>query len=76
VLRAFIRRPFLAIEGLRAAVAVAADGWWRRPPFVPVPDPVYLAWRRETAYGDRDAPMHVDDLVHYLAWRRRYRRLG
>ena len=31
-------------------------GWWRRPPFLPVPTARYLAFRLETAYGPRRAP--------------------
>ena len=71
----FLRRPALLIEGVRAAVSTASRGWWRRPPFVPIPDPTYFAWRRETAYGDPSVATDPMDLVHYLEWRRRFRRL-
>jgi hypothetical protein len=51
----------------RAAVRAARPRWWRRPPFVPVPDRAYLRWRLETQYGADGAPS-ADDLVTYLRW--------
>jgi hypothetical protein len=64
------RHPSLWITGLRQALVLARRGWWRRPPFLPVPDREYLRFRMQTAYGgdglDRDpAP---DDVVTYLRW--------
>ena len=41
-----------------------------------VPNRAYLAWRRETAYGSRDAAETAEDLRAYLSWRRRQRRLA
>lgn len=46
---------------------MARPGWWQRPPFLPVPDPAYTAFRLETQYGDEGA-MTGADLVRYLAW--------
>jgi hypothetical protein len=72
-------RPYLWVESLRFLGAVAAPGWWRRPPFLPVPEPGYLRWRIATAYGSADHPVRPDDLVALLRWRaelRRSRRLG
>jgi hypothetical protein len=71
---AVLRRPGLWPEALRAAGAMARRGWWRRPPFLPVPDRAYLSWRAATAYGTAAAPIAPGDLVAYLRWRRRQRR--
>ncbi len=68
-----IRRPSLWGESLRAAAAMSRRGWWRHPPFLPVPDRDYLSWRVATAYGDPAGPVDVDDVVAYLAWRKRHR---
>lgn len=68
------RRPGLWAEAARAWVAHLPLRWWTRPPFLPVPDRRYLAWRRETAYGDPEARIEPADLVEYLQWRRRLRR--
>jgi hypothetical protein len=47
---------------------MAPDGWWRRPPFLPVPDASYLRFRMVTMYGDPNHGFEPDDLVAYLEW--------
>ena len=69
-----LRRPRLVIPLLGAAWAFRARGWWRRPPFLPLPPPEYLRWRMETAYGDPDAVPSDDDLERYLRWASEMRR--
>jgi hypothetical protein len=69
------RHPDVWLEAARLAVAASPAGWWRRPPFVPVPDPAYLRWRALTAYGGGgELPEDVEDVVAFLRWRRRQRR--
>ena len=71
-------RPGLWPTALRTAGRCTRPGWWRRPPFLPVPDRAYLAFRLETQYGARGTP-EPQDLVTYLEWCRefeRYRKLG
>ena len=41
--------------------------WWRRPPFLPLPDAAYLRFRLETQYG-HVAPVDPNDLITYLEW--------
>lgn len=53
--------------------ATARRGWWRRPPFLPLPDGDYLRWRVATAYGDEAGPVDADDVVAFLAWSRQQR---
>jgi hypothetical protein len=66
--------PSLWGAGLRQALVLAAPGWWRRPPFLPLPAPGYLRFRLETAYGGAgDRPIEPADLVAYLRWCRRQR---
>jgi hypothetical protein len=72
---AVVRRPGLWGTALRQAAVLAAPGWWRRPPFLPVPPPDYLRFRLQTAYGgDGSGPIEPDDLVTYLAWCKAWRR--
>jgi hypothetical protein len=53
---------------------LAAPGWWRRPPFLPLPAPDYLRFRLQTAYGgDGDRVPDPEDLVTYLRWVRNLR---
>lgn len=61
-------RPRLWPAALRQARALAVPGWWRRPPFLPLPDGDWLAFRLTTAYGAPDARLVADDLVTWLEW--------
>ncbi len=68
---AVVVRPHLWPTAVGAAIALAPDGWWRRYPFLPLPDPTILRWRLTTAYGSSEGSIDPDDLVAFLRWRRR-----
>jgi hypothetical protein len=68
---AVARRPDLWSTAVTQAFRLASPGWWRRAPFLPVPDPGYLRFRLETQYGSDRAPEPVD-VVTYLTWCRQY----
>ena len=68
-LRAAVR-PRLALDLLRTGWAFRRRGWWRRPPFLPVPDGPSLRWRMYTAYADESAVPPADDVVRFARWRR------
>lgn len=68
VVLAVLRRPHLWAAALRQARVLVPAGWWRRRPFLPVPDRSWLRFRMTTAYGDADAPGDVEDLLTWLAW--------
>jgi hypothetical protein len=70
-----LRRPTIIPHLLGAAWAMRARGWFKRPPFLPLPPRGYVDWRMETAYGSADAHPPVEELVRYLAWSARLRRL-
>lgn len=59
-------RPNLWGAALRQAARLARPGWWRRAPFVPRPDPGYLRFRFETAYGGGEPD--PADVLDYLRW--------
>ncbi|HEY3140365.1 MAG TPA: hypothetical protein VGJ86_04510 [Acidimicrobiales bacterium] len=66
---AVVGRPGLWLTAVRQARLLARAGWWRRPPFLPLPPRDYLRFRLQTAYGgDGRGPMRGDDLVAYLRW--------
>ena len=69
-----IRHPSLWATGVVQLFRLAPRGWWRRRPFLPLPDPAYLRFRLQTAYGDPDREPEPDDLVTYLHWCRRFPR--
>jgi hypothetical protein len=73
VASAVARRPRLWATALRQVFVLAAPGWWRRRPFLPLPDPDYLRFRLVTQYGDADHAMEAGDVVTYLLWCRAYR---
>ena len=61
--------PVAAVQVLR----LARPGWWRRWPPLPVPDPAYLRFRLQTAYGDPERAPDPADVVVYLEWCREWR---
>ena len=65
---AVLRHPSLWSTALRQIRVLAAPGWWRRAPFLPVPDPAYLRFRLVTAYGGSGADPVPGDLITYLHW--------
>lgn len=67
-------RPSLWGVALVQMLRLAAPGWWRRPPFLPLPDPAYLRFRLETQYGSDHEPEPAD-VVTYLHWCREFRHL-
>lgn len=62
--------PRLARDLLAAAWAFRRRGWWRRPPFLPLPDRAYLRWRMYTAYADEHAVPPAEDVIRFARWRR------
>jgi hypothetical protein len=65
--------PTLWGTALRQVFVLAGPGWWRRPPFLPLPAPAYLRFRLETAYGGTgDQEPSPSDLVTYLHWCRHF----
>jgi hypothetical protein len=64
---AIIIRPRLWWVALRQTLRIARPNWWRRSPFLPIPNADYLRFRLETAYGRVIAPKPAD-LVAYLEW--------
>jgi len=74
-LAAVLPHPSIWPVALRQLRVLAAPGWWRRRPFLPVPTAAYLRFRLETAYGGAgDQSPHPGDLVTYLRWCRTFPR--
>ncbi|MCP4305269.1 MAG: hypothetical protein GY788_10420 [bacterium] len=69
------RRPDLWVEGVRTLFAVSRRNWWRKAPFLPIPDQPYADWRLATAQGDVDSPLPAGDLILYLEWRKKQHRV-
>lgn len=74
VVGAVARRPALWPTAVRQWRRTVAREWWRRRPFLPVPDAAYVRFRTVTQYGDADHALDPDDVLNYLAWCREWDR--
>ena len=63
-----IRNPVVALALVRVSWRFRRRDWYRRLPFLPVPDAAYVRWRMYTAYGRDDAVPPADDVVRYARW--------
>jgi hypothetical protein len=63
-----LRDPPLAAALLRVAWRFRRRQWFRRAPFLPLPDRDYLRWRMLTAYGDPDTIPGADEVARYARW--------
>ncbi len=72
---AVARRPELWATAVRQLGVLAPPGWWRRAPWLPTPDPAYLRFRLQTAYGDPERRPEPADVVTYLHWCRAWPRV-
>lgn len=58
---------------------MAARRWWRRAPFLPVPDEKFLRFRLVTMYGGNGSPEYDrvgTDVVAWLDWCRTWKSLS
>jgi hypothetical protein len=67
VILAVLVRPMLWWPALRQCARLAPLGWWRRWPFLPLPDSGVVEFRLMTAYGSQGTPK-AQDLIGYLRW--------
>ncbi len=72
MLIAVLLRPGLWWVTFRLVWRLARRGWWRRPPFLPLPSQAYAAFRTTTQYGDPMAVPSIDDVLLWLRWSRRF----
>jgi hypothetical protein len=75
VVAAVARHPDLWPTAAVQVRRLAPNQWWRRPPFLPVPDRAWMRFRLRTAYGDPDRVPQPADVVAWLGWCRSWDRL-
>ncbi|KAA0234360.1 MAG: hypothetical protein JJLCMIEE_01831 [Acidimicrobiales bacterium] len=73
---AVLVRPSLWVVAVVQLFRLARPGWWRHLPFLPLPDPGYLRFRLQTAYGDENREPEPADVVTYLHWCRAWPRVA
>jgi len=69
---AVVLRPSYWPVSVTVIRRLAPRGWWRRPPFLPVPSSSYARFRMETQYGGESPLPTVSDVLKYLQWVRRW----
>ncbi|MGH9185771.1 MAG: hypothetical protein ACRD0U_08175 [Acidimicrobiales bacterium] len=69
---AVLARPSLWLVAVRQAWRLAPRGWWRRRPWLPVPDAAYLRFRIQTMYGNPAHDPEPADVVAWLRWCRTF----
>lgn len=74
LVRAVVARPRLWPTAARQWRRTLPEGWWRRAPYLPVPDRDYVRFRLTTHQGGSDGPVRAADVVHYLQWCRSWER--
>ena len=72
---ALLAHPSLWGTAARQVLVLAPDRWWRTAPHLPLPDPAYLRFRLQTAYGDPEREPEPGDVVTYLHWCRAWPRV-
>ncbi len=71
---AVLRRPSLWPIAVGQSWRMRRARWWRRSPYLPLPERRYLRFRMVTQYGDADHAPDASDVVSYLTWCRDLRR--
>ncbi len=76
MLRVVLVRPRLWLIALRTASGLIRSRWWTTSPYLPLPDPRWIGFRLETAYGSPDTSPDVEDIVGYLEWCKMMRKIA
>lgn len=63
-----VANPATGVALARVSWRFRRRGWYRRFPFLPVPDATYLRWRMHTAYGRDDAVPPAADIIRFARW--------
>ncbi|MGH8957390.1 MAG: hypothetical protein ACRDVK_01815 [Acidimicrobiia bacterium] len=71
-----LRAPTQLLPSLiSASYAFRARRWWKRSPFLPLPDSEYTRWRLYTAYGNKRQRPSFGDIATFAVWRQSIRRV-
>jgi hypothetical protein len=72
IARVVLVHPSLWVEALQASRRIAKTGWWRTPPFLPLPGSKYWAFRKVTVFGgDGTGRLTDEQVLGYLTWSKR-----
>jgi hypothetical protein len=63
-----LRNPAVGVSLIRVGWRFRRRSWYKRAPFLPLPDTTYVRWRMHTAYGRDDAVPPANDVIRYARW--------
>ena len=66
--RYLVGHPRSVVDVTRVAWRLRQNGWYRKPPFLPVPHQAYWDFRRTTALGSSPVALTPGDVVDAATW--------
>ncbi|HVA53800.1 MAG TPA: hypothetical protein VNF05_09845 [Acidimicrobiales bacterium] len=73
LVRYLTRHPSLVPVVVRAGWRLRAHQWWRRRPFLPLPDQAYWNFRMMTVTGSMEGRVSAREIVDAAVWSSRQR---
>ena len=68
-------RPELWVTAFRQLFSLAESGWWKRLPFLPIPNDDLIEFRSKTQYGSLETEIEADDVLAWLVWSKEFQQL-
>ncbi len=63
-----VLHPTLGVDLVRVSWRFRNRRWYRRFPFLPLPDRDYVRWRMDTAFGSPDFIPSAHEVEQYARW--------
>ena len=68
-------RPGLWVTAFRQSFRLAKSGWWKEPPFFPIPANEFIEFRSKTQYGTLEMEIEASDALAWLIWTKEFDKL-
>ena len=75
VARLLVVRPGLWVTAFRQLCNLAESGWWKRLPFLPIPNQDLIEFRIKTQYGSLETETEAADVLAWLLWSKEFQQL-
>ena len=70
-----VARPELWFTAFRQLFSLAESGWWKRLPFLPLPNQELIEFRSKTQYGFLETEIEAVDVLAWLVWSKEFQQL-
>ena len=70
-----VARPELWFTAFRQLFNLAESGWWKRLPFLPLPNQELIEFRSKTQYGFLETEIEAVDVLAWLVWSKEFQQL-